>query len=57
MMATSVARSIFIAGKEASGAMVQKKSLRNAFIILIVIAIMFALTEVAEYYLEIVRQN
>jgi hypothetical protein len=34
-----------------------KKTLRSAFIILIIIAIMFALTEVAEYYLEIVRQN
>jgi hypothetical protein len=37
--------------------MVQKKTLRSAFIILIIIVIMFALTEVAEYYLEIVRQN
>jgi hypothetical protein len=33
------------------------KYLRNAFIVLIIIAIVFALTEVAEYYLEIVRQN
>jgi hypothetical protein len=46
-----------MAAKEASEAMVQKKTLRSAFIILIIIAIMFALTEVAEYYLEIVRQN
>ena len=52
----AVARSIFIAAKEASGAMVHKY-LRNAFIVLIIIAIVFALTEVAEYYLEIVRQN
>ena len=57
MTTGTVARSIFMAAKEASQAMVQKKPLRSAFIILIIIAIMFALTEVAEYYLEIVRQN
>jgi len=45
-----------VQSKEANGLWFKKK-LRSAFIILIIIAIMFALTEVAEYYLEIVRQN